>query len=490
MRALAVALASAMLVRATLASAADKDAKAPDTAASNAADPNRVELARRHFDNGVKLYRDGNYTGSLAEFEAAYQLKQGAGSLQNIALSLKALFRYAEAADTLRLLLTRHGAELSEEEKQTVRRTVEELDSLVGTVVIHVTPSHARVTVDGRPLDAKERSDGVRLNVGEHTIAAEAPGYARGVQIVRIAGGRDRIPLQLILRQVAGFITVEANDPGAAIAVDGKEKSFQRWSGPVEPGRHYVQVYKEGHETFERIVRVKAGQNETINAELGPPLEPDEVKPAPGQAAARQIRGWYGLVTFDVTGVSDVPKGIDIEQATPEGGGSIGVRAGYRVWTPIGVEGLLLGGRQEVKNACDTGAAEPGESECGGEENGLLVNYQLESLRFGGNLRLMSGGERVRFTSALGVGAVRHKVEIEPKSGARPRSAEGIDVYFLIELGIQMNFGHFLAEADFIGFIDTAGNTVGAQDEAVFGDDKVLFVGGLGLRGGWSEWKP
>ena len=58
-----------------------------------------TEAARSHFKTGVKLYQDGDYTGALAEFQAAYDFKPGPGSLQNIALCQKALFRYAEAAD-------------------------------------------------------------------------------------------------------------------------------------------------------------------------------------------------------------------------------------------------------------------------------------------------------------------------------------------------------------------------------------------------------
>src|SRR5690349_9925791 len=57
-----------------------------------APDPAQVatEAARAHFKTGIKLYRDGNYPGALAEFEAAYELKPGPGSLQNVALCQKA----------------------------------------------------------------------------------------------------------------------------------------------------------------------------------------------------------------------------------------------------------------------------------------------------------------------------------------------------------------------------------------------------------------
>src|SRR5688572_19796093 len=94
----------------------------PEEALAQAAAPSsgeqradeRTELARRHFKNGVKLFQDQNYHGALAEFEAAYELKPGAASIQNVALCLKALFRYAEAAEKLEQLLSRHAGEVSE----------------------------------------------------------------------------------------------------------------------------------------------------------------------------------------------------------------------------------------------------------------------------------------------------------------------------------------------------------------------------------------
>src|SRR4051812_43425669 len=93
----------------------------PVPAPAPAPAPDATAEARRHFKIGIRLYQDTNYLGALAEFEAAYTAKPGAGSLQNVALCQKALFRYREAAATLEQLLSRHAAELSEGEQTAVR---------------------------------------------------------------------------------------------------------------------------------------------------------------------------------------------------------------------------------------------------------------------------------------------------------------------------------------------------------------------------------
>src|SRR5262249_1577746 len=156
--------------------------------------------ARKHFKAGIKLYRDGNYGGALAEFEEAYRLKPGAGSLQNIALSQKGLFRYAEAAATLEQLLQRHAAELSEGDRKAVDDALSELRGLVASVRLRVLPESARVLLDGRQLTPAEWAAPLVLNVGEHTFSADAPGYAPERRTLRIAGGASEVPVSIELR--------------------------------------------------------------------------------------------------------------------------------------------------------------------------------------------------------------------------------------------------------------------------------------------------
>jgi hypothetical protein len=485
-------LALLMIARPAFAQAPSPATPPAPAAANKNPSDERTELARRHFKNGVKLFQDKNYQGALAEFEAAYELKPGASSLQNVALCLKALFRYAEAARKLDLLLARHGSELSEDDRKAVREATDELNQLVGTIQLRVEPATARVAIDGRSVSAAERAAGIRLDVGEHTIVAEAAGYDRMVQIVRIPGGKTRLPVDLALRPVAGFISVITSDRDAAIAVDGQARAFQSWTGPVSPGRHYVQVYKRGFTTFEQAVNVELGRTVEVRATIGAPLPPGEIdvtKAAPAGPAPvkREQRGWYALAALSGSGLDEAPQDLDISNAETTAAGAFGVRAGYRLWTPIGVELLIDGSRHEVKNACE-------RSTCGGDSP-VLRKYTLDSFHIGGNLRIMSSGERFRFSSVVGVGSVRHKVQVEETAPAANDDWEavGLDPYFLVELGAQANFGHILAEIDALLFVDGVTNIKrdlpSGEEKRVFEDGGLRMLG-LGIRLGWSEWKP
>jgi hypothetical protein len=454
-------------------------------------DDEATQRARRHFRNGIKLFRENDYGGALAEFEAAYRAKPGAPSLQNIALSLKELHRYPEAAAALDTLLKRHAAELTESERQAVHDALAELDGLTATVLVEVTPASAAASIDNRTLSAAQRKLGVRVSVGEHTLSAEAPGYQRAAQMVRVASGEKRL-VTLRLRAVAGFLTVETRDPDAAIAVDGKPLAFERWHGPLPNGEHYVQVYKAGYAPFEHRLSIVNGRTHLVTV---PPLSPEE-EPEPETTPATpkgSQRGWYAMGSLAFMGMLDAPQSFDEQSAERVEGTTFGARAGYRLYEPIAVELLLEFGKNSVKNACSLTETDPGQEaskECD-ESTERQIDYELISGRIGPNLRIMSTAPSLRFVSTLGAGSVFHKLDVtrttvEGRKQDNLKGGSGGDPYFLVELGAQMNFGHLLLEAAASFYIEGMENL---GDSAVKYDPAVLKMIGLAIRGGYSQWR-
>lgn len=469
--------------------------KKPETPA---VDPQTQE-ARTHFQNGVKLFQDGNFPGAIAEFEASYRLKAGPGALKNIALCQKALFRYGEAVETLNRVLSLHASELTAEDKTAIDTAIAELTALVGSIEIKVTPHDARVFVDGRYVDPKERAAGVQLNTGEHAITADAAGYSKLQKSIRVAGGQKNVLVELALTPIAGFVHIKTQDPEAAIAIDQKPLSFGEWNGAVNAGRHYFQVYKRGFNSYERAFVVEVGKSQEIEVPaLTPADDDDDAVGVPGgpELKPRQQQGFYGLVALSGQGLRGSPGSLELDE-DKAAGAAFGVRAGYRIWTPIAVEGMLETSRHEELAACDT-TSSPNTSQCGDRQRTL----KLDAIRVGGNLRIMSAGEKLRFVSTAGVGAVRHQIEIDAVDtkllGADPYNtwvepygskAHGWDPYFLLELGAQYNWGHILIELSGQLYVDGASNVKGG-DWKPYSDTGGLLVGGVSLRGGWSEWAP
>ncbi|MEI9939340.1 MAG: PEGA domain-containing protein [Pseudomonadota bacterium] len=467
---------------ASAAPAADPDATGSNTAAEATAE------ARRHFKLGIKLYQDTNYPGALAEFEAAYAAKPGPSSLQNVALCQKALFRYREAAATLEELLERHGSELSEGETKAVTEAIGELRGLVGSIVVNVEPSEAKVTIDGRAVPLSELRTGVDVNVGEHTLVADLPGYARLSRVVSVASGQKQLPIELKLRATDGFLNVVASDPRAAIAIDGTTRSFHEWRGSVKPDtEHLIQVFREGYESFETSVSVALGKTLEVRADLGPHIggEPTAI-PAekaggmPAPPPRRVPRGYYGLLTLGVLGLGQHP----LELSGTRSGdamGTIGLRAGYRMWAPLALEFVIDFGKLDVKDAK-------------GEDSSLARAYSLNAVRFGPNLRLMTTGKTLRFSGVIGAGVVHHKLVLDPVANdpsLTGGSASGFDPYFLLELGAQWSIGHFLLGAEVVTLIDGATSLNKQNIEGAtkaFGNTNTLPLFGLGIHGGYSLW--
>ncbi|MCA9643700.1 MAG: hypothetical protein H6718_02210 [Polyangiaceae bacterium] len=447
------------------------------------------ESSRVHFRKGIKLFQDGNFVGALAEFQASYKLKPAGSTLQNIALCQKQLFRYAEAAETLADLLKLHSAELNDGEKTAVRQTMEELEGLVGRVSISVVPASAKVSVDGRILSAEQLAEPIRLNVGEHRIRAEAPGYAPIDQTVRIASGDAAKPFNFELRAVKGFVEIHASDPAAAIAIDGQAMAYERYSGPVEPGKRLVQVYKGENELFAKWVDIEVGRTVRIDADVGkgdgkPPVIVDRAPEAPPtKPPPPEQRGWYGLVSLNALGLSANPSLFD-SNTDNAGGGSFGVHGGYRVWSPIGIEALIEGARHNVETCVKD------VSDCSDQPSSKR-EYSLNSFRLGTNLRLFSSGQKLRFSGALGFGVVRQALELKSTGDFQGGSAAGFDSYFMIELGAQYNAGHWLFGLAALGYFN---GTSGINDETINGqrvyEQNGLVTGGIGIRVGWSAWEP
>ncbi|HEY3256664.1 MAG TPA: hypothetical protein VGJ91_22055, partial [Polyangiaceae bacterium] len=311
-------------------------------------------------------------------------------------------------------------------------------------------------------------------------------GYARLARVVSVASGQKRVPIELKLRATDGFLNVIASDPRAAIAIDGSTRAFHEWRGSVKPDtEHLIQVFREGYESFETSVSVGLGKTLDVRAELGPhldgeaaevPLEKAGGMPAP--PPPRVPRGYYGLLTLGVLGLGQHPLKLN---GKGDAMGTIGLRGGYRMWAPVALELMIDFGKLSVKDAKSDDSSSPRA-------------YSLTALRFGPNLRLMTTGKTLRFSSTIGAGAVHHKLILDPVAGdpsLTGGTSSGFDPYFLLELGAQWSIGHFLLGAEVVTSIDGATSLNQQNIEGTnkaFGSTNTLPLFGLGIHGGYSLW--
>lgn len=448
------------------------------TNATPNADSDSKADSRRHFDNGVKLFEDRNYTAALAEFEAAYRQYPSASALQNIALCQKQLYRYSDARESLIRLKRDHLGELESVDRATVDDAIRELANLIGSVRISAQPSNAKITLDGHALSAEALRAPIVLDVGEHLVTAEADGFAPASRAFRVAGGHVEVPVSLRLTETTGTVVILAPDQHTAIAIDGRPVAFAQWRGRVEPGRHFVQIYREGFEPYEEEIEVEIGATVTVRGTLGDRTDPTETVAAPpGQAstAKRTPRGYYGLLGGSILVPRGQPAGFDAA-SDYDLGWSLGLRAGYRINGQLGVEGHVDSGSFAVQGHCTnlstTACPTSGDS-----------TYHLDTRRIGASLRLFSGGETIRLTSTFGAGLVSQDFHY-----ANHRAA-GLDEFVSIEAGLQANWRHALFELVGTAIFDGASN-IHVADFRPYADGNGIHFFGLSLRVGWGEWTP
>jgi hypothetical protein len=332
---------------------------------------------------------------------------------------------------------------------------------------------------------------GIDVNVGEHAVVADLQGYARLSRVVSVASGQKLLPVELKLKATDGFLNIVADDPRAAIAVDGVTRAFHEWRGGVKPDSdHLVQVFREGYESFETTVNVALGKTLDVRAALGPALDdaPSEKSALgakqngmPAPPPPRVPRGYYGLATIAVLGLGQHPLGLTSRRS--DGAmGAIGLRAGYRLWAPVAAELVLDYGKLNVTDAKVDGSEE-------------TRKYSLSALRFGPSLRLMTTGKTFRFAGTIGAGVVHHRLTLDAvqTDGTLPGGeSAAYDPYFMLELGVQWSVGRYLLlGTQVVTIIDGASGLKKDRFDGgnpAFGDTNTLPLFGLAIHGGFSRW--
>jgi PEGA domain len=207
-------------------------------ARSASADPEEEAAAQVHLDRGIAAFEKGSFAVAHEEFVQSNKL---APTMPNpyrwLALSEVQLGDCASARTNIDAFLERVAAD---DARRAEMVRLRELCSRAGTLAIRTKPDQAKLRVDGAHVGASPFRG--TFAVGEHTIAAEAPGYASTLRTVALAAGAT-VDVELSLERRTTPITrrwwfVPAL-AGAAVLVGGGIYLATRDSGdslPMLPG--------------------------------------------------------------------------------------------------------------------------------------------------------------------------------------------------------------------------------------------------------------
>ena len=179
-------------------------------------------------------------------------------------------------------------------------------------------------TPDGTPLGVTPLTN-ARIAAGNHTLIFRLPNHEEARLTVTVR--RRRETFRAVLRPL-GTIEVSAGNEGARgaqVRIDGQAVgggtlgSLPIRVENLQPGRHQVEVTREGYNDFEQWVEVQGGQVVRVTAMLeraapttGSILVTADIQGAPIFIDGRQV----GVTT---TVVDDVPAGMHTLEIRPEG---------------------------------------------------------------------------------------------------------------------------------------------------------------------------
>lgn len=272
---------TAILVCLFALTGASRAQAAPTNAADLAAQDTRRAEGKRHFDQGLALYQDGNFNGALAELKAARELGGSPAVLYNMGLTYQALFRYGEAVEALQLYLVEaaRAGKLDRERREAVEKVIAELGALIGKLSISVEPQGAQIFIDDRPINLVAGLP-VQVVSGTHIVRATLEGHVPAQQEITIAGSQSlsvAFNLKRIVVPVAlptappppppttGRLRVTCSEANVFLNLDNAWRGQAPLETELAPGPHRLILAKAGYQPSQSEFLISAGHTKRID---------------------------------------------------------------------------------------------------------------------------------------------------------------------------------------------------------------------------------
>jgi hypothetical protein len=232
---------------------------APPAAKPDAPPPAALAEAKKNFEVGLKLYKEGLLKEALAAFIAADKIVPRASVERNIGQCQRDLKDFAGAYETYVALLDKFSATLKPTESTDVKRAVDELALLTGTIEVKTGEADAMVTLDDNVIGKTPLAKPFRVNIGTHNVKVTKAGFEPFSKQVDCRGSdQNTVDAALQKEVLTGHLAVTGVGgitEGVVVSVDGKEVGPLPWEGDLEPGSH--QVSGQGPQSASAAVRVE-----------------------------------------------------------------------------------------------------------------------------------------------------------------------------------------------------------------------------------------
>lgn len=164
------------------------------------------------IDQALTELEAANYPEAREEFQRAHSIYPNARTLRGLGMVEFELRNYTRSVEHLEAALSSKEKALDSKLRAETQALLERAQRYIGTVVIELEPPSATLSVDGIATDV---SGPLRLDVGQHTLEAHAPGRATERRLLEVERGA-RVDLKLSLANLVPDSAERAATGGAA----------------------------------------------------------------------------------------------------------------------------------------------------------------------------------------------------------------------------------------------------------------------------------
>lgn len=235
--------------------------------------------AATHYQRGISLYKESNYSAALSEFKAAQAAMPGWEVLFNLGLCQRRLFQYGAAIASFERYLGEGGAKVSKDRRAAVADELQQIRSLTAPIAVVVKGPSAKVLVDGEPVGNTPLAELVLLGPGKHLVRAERDGYSADQKTIEVVSGEAQaVELAPISLTAPGHVTLECTPAGAMLTIDDAAPARCPLQLDLAPGTHEVLASADGYAAQRTEVIVQPAQPRSVRLTLVPMAAPEPPK--------------------------------------------------------------------------------------------------------------------------------------------------------------------------------------------------------------------
>lgn len=187
-------------------------------ASTTLAQAGQEDEARVHFEQGVKLYEEGQHEQAAIAFARAYEIAPSYKLLFNIGQAEAELKHYALALDAFTRYLAEGGDEVPPDRVEVVASEIKRLNALVGMVELDCAIAGAKIKIDNETKGETPLENPIFVDIGKHEVVVSHGKEELLREVVRVAGG------QTVTLEVAGDEATEPIEDDVAPEEEGEEK--------------------------------------------------------------------------------------------------------------------------------------------------------------------------------------------------------------------------------------------------------------------------